>query len=220
MTARILQIALHIPLGIMACVVLFLSGTGCVARAELPGGGVKRENTQFHSEKGVLLLRKGNLPQAFLEFHEAARLGPGNPDAHNNLGIVLYARGDYAGALSEFLLAVQLAPGMAPARSNLGFALFEQGALGSALKQWQAAVKLDQRLASAWAGLALGLLSFGHPDEAILSYGQALTLDPRYGDMQYLRHVRFWSPAAIRQAETILRLRGAGPQAHSHKLRI
>lgn len=211
---------------------LVLAFVGCAAVAEKPPAGTvaklsaetparpSQEEAMLHTERGVLLLMQGDLERAGREFREAIRLSPNDPLPRNNLGMVLHAQGDLSGAIGEFLGALTLTPRLAATRSNLGFALFDRGDLEAAVEQWQVAVKLEPHLAGSWAGLALGLLGLGQEELAVRSYRVAIRLDGRYVDVEYLRNIRRWSPAAVGQARAVLRLIDDSRKALHQKVMI
>ncbi len=211
---------------------LVLAGMGCTAVAEKPLTGtvesvssetparLAQDEAMLHTERGVLLFMQGELERAGREFREAIRLSPNDPLPRNNLGMVLHAQGDPSGAIGEFLGALTLTPRLAVARSNLGFALFDRGDIETAVEQWQVAVKLEPQLAGAWAGLALGLLGLGQEELAVRSYRVAIQLDGRYVDVEYLRNIRRWSPAAVGQAQAVLRLIDDSREALHQKVMV
>jgi len=75
--------------------------------------------TARYLEKGKALLQKRDFARAILEFRNATRLAPRNPDAFYNLGVALLNAGDITGGLGALRKAVQLNPKHADAQLAL-----------------------------------------------------------------------------------------------------
>jgi Flp pilus assembly protein TadD len=63
----------------------------------------------LHAGLGILLRKLGDFDMAVIEFREAARLKPDNPEIHNLLSWALWLKGDRENANTENALARQLA---------------------------------------------------------------------------------------------------------------
>ncbi len=191
--------------------------TGCAANLEKPSDSVLpmvtagRDRTPSVTEMammrtyhGGLLFMQGDLEGAIREFREAIRLSPDSPAPHNNVAMVLHLQDHFPEAQAELLIAIELDPSYAAAWSNLGFVLFDHGEMAAAVERWKSGVQLDPTMPGAWGGLAIGLLAMGYVDQAVQSYRQALELDSQYADVNYLHHVRRWSPRAVTHAGLLL----------------
>ena len=171
-----------------------------------PGGAQSRaleDEADAHGQRARTLLGKGDLSGAVRELQEAVRAQPNHAALHSHLGKLYRVQGDLRRAEAELRRAVDLDRHDAEARNNLAFVLYDEGETARAVSEWEAAVVSAPDWPGPRAGLALGLLAVGRVNDAMESYRRALRLDAHYADLDYLRRVRFWSPAAAGQAEII-----------------
>jgi len=96
-----------------------------------------------HNGLGMLLVQKGEVDEAIVQFQQAIRTGADNPEARDNLGNALFQKGRRDQAIIQYRWAVESDPGSALAHSNLGNALLYQGQVGQAMVHYRAAVKLE-----------------------------------------------------------------------------
>ncbi|OFW18825.1 MAG: hypothetical protein A3H97_14225 [Acidobacteria bacterium RIFCSPLOWO2_02_FULL_65_29] len=72
---------------------------------------------------GNLLVRVGNIGEAYQSFREAVRLAPASAEAQYNVGSLAFARGDLLEALGRFQRAARLNPEWATPEAALAWLL-------------------------------------------------------------------------------------------------
>jgi tetratricopeptide (TPR) repeat protein len=78
------------------------------------------EDADIRNDLGLVLARRGRIPDAIDELHEALRLNPSNAaPAHANLGWALLASGKPRESIPEFEAALQLNPELKAAADGL-----------------------------------------------------------------------------------------------------
>jgi len=77
------------------------------------------ESPRAHSDWGILLARRGRLPEAEHHLAEVVRLDPQSANARYNLGNVLLEQGKTGAAAAQYAEALRLNPGDAQARQKL-----------------------------------------------------------------------------------------------------
>jgi tetratricopeptide (TPR) repeat protein len=100
-------------------------------------------NYEAHSNLGSILLDKGKVDDAIIQFQEALRINPLPANIHNNLGIALYQKGRVDASVAEFQKALQLDPDDAKAHNNLGKAFLQKGNVTEAISHFQQALQLE-----------------------------------------------------------------------------
>jgi len=131
-----------------------------------------------HYDLGNVLLDKGQLDEARLEFQKALEIDPAYAKAHNNLGNVLLREGQTDKAITEYRRTLALNPYIAETHNNLGDVLLQKGRIDEAMTEFQQAIALKPDFAVAHYDFGIALLQKGNIDAAIDEYKQALRIDP------------------------------------------
>jgi len=141
--------------------------------------GVIETVATLYNNLGQTLAAGGHTAAAIVDYQEALRWNPRQPEAHNNLGVVLNVLGKNAEAMAELNEALRLRPDYAEADYNLGVSLTAAKRYAEALPAYATAVRLkpDYPQAESNWGAALALL--GRPAEAIPHYQHAIAEQPR-----------------------------------------
>jgi Flp pilus assembly protein TadD len=138
---------------------------------------------------GVILVRKGQLEEAFAHFQKALQSHPDNPDALNNLGLTLAkAYHDYANTLArmgrkgeaivQLGKVLELCPDFADARHDLAVILLQKGQVDEAIAQFQKIQEQYPDNAMAYFDLGNAYFQKGQVDEAMEYYRKALRIKP------------------------------------------
>ena len=140
---------------------------------------------------GTYLATMQRYTDAIPHFEAALSINPDFAEAHDNLGTALASRGDCAAAIPHFEAAIRATPNYARASYNLGSCQMVFGNYAAAIPYFEAAVRADAGFADAYFRLAVSLSKVS---------GRA--------------------PDAIRQYETVLRLRPDDGRAHAELGRL
>jgi Tfp pilus assembly protein PilF len=127
---------------------------------------------------GLVLMGRGDYPEAEYRFRESARLSPSYNLAHINLGIVLGAQGYNDEARAEYDLAVRLAPNDPAGYYWRGLFLSKQGDLPGAIAELQKAASLATVPGRELEALADNLIRAGRMQEAREAIERGAALDP------------------------------------------
>jgi len=133
---------------------------------------------EAHYNLGSMLLQRGALDEAIVQFQAAASIRPSDPVANNALGGALLAKGDLDGAVQRFKSALAAQPDYFDAHYNLASVLASQGNFQDAASQFGEAVRLNPEDANAQANLGTALAQLGRLTEAKSHYEAALRIDP------------------------------------------
>src|SRR5664279_617088 len=133
---------------------------------------------EAHYNLGSMLLQRGALDEAIVQFQAAASIRPSDPVANNALGGALLAKSDLDGAVQRFKSALAAQPDYFDAHYNLASVLASQGNFQDAASQFGEAVRLNPEDANAQANLGTALAQLGRLTEAKSHYEAALRIDP------------------------------------------
>ncbi len=111
-------------------------------------GALKADSSyeEAHVLLGRLLLERGDLARAKVEFEQAVAHAPKSSSAHAGLAEYLLAAGEAAGAEREVGVALQIDPRNPDAHFVLGRTLLAKGDTAGAEKELRGAVSLDPRI--------------------------------------------------------------------------
>jgi len=114
------------PIPFMLAVVL-LSASGCA----LSQG--EKNRSIYHLQMGQSFYAENNFTGALLEFSEAEKLTPKDPELLNQLGLTYFRKGRFDLAEAKYLKALDQRPRFSEARNNLGVNYLE-------MKRWDDAI--------------------------------------------------------------------------------
>lgn len=131
---------------------------------------------------GLLLKRRGALPEAASEFLRAAQLAPNDFASHYEAGMALAGCGLLPQAIGHLARACALEPGSVEARLDLGTALRVAGRSSDAVAHYRDAVRANPDNAAFHNNLGVTLLDLWKLDEALVCFERALQLVPNLAD--------------------------------------
>jgi Flp pilus assembly protein TadD len=97
---------------------------------------------RVHDNLGVVLKRRGRIPEAMQEFKRAVQLDPDDPLALNNLATIYCSIGrrQECGALLQ--KATSIMPDYLDARYNLAIYYYDEGLLDESLQEYNAVIRI------------------------------------------------------------------------------
>ena len=115
-----------------------------------------------------------NWDEAIVEFEEALKANPNDPNHHINLGAAYVAKAMWDEAIAEYKRALKINPKHALARTGLGVAYLQKGMVDKSISEHRKALAIDPNFADAHANLAASYyskkkyrLAIKHCDRAI-----------------------------------------------------
>jgi len=138
---------------------------------------------------GVILVRQGQLEEAFAHFQKALRSQPDDPEALNNFGLTLAkAYRDYANtlvqagrtdeAMVQLRKVLEFCPDFADARHDLAVLLLQKGQVDDAIAQFHKIQEQYPDNAMAYFDLGNACFQKGKLDDAVVNYRRALKIKP------------------------------------------
>lgn len=143
--------------------------------------GITKDNYLASYTLGSAYEREGEKKLAIVQYNDAIRSYPGNPELHLlhfHLGNMLNDMGDSNGALGHFAETIKLKPQFWQAPYNMGLTLEKLGRLTEALRYYNDTLKIKPDDAPSHNNIGRLLAKQGHLDEAIQHFSMALQLDP------------------------------------------
>jgi protein O-mannosyl-transferase len=132
-----------------------------------------------HNNLGNVVMKKGRLDEAAVNYRKALEICTNCPEVYNNLGHVLARKGDWINAVTAYRAALRSWPNPnAHNNNNLGIGLAKVGKRDEAVEQFREALRIDGDYREAHCNLALVLLELGRRDEAVAHLRDALRLKP------------------------------------------
>src|SRR3954468_24536190 len=135
-----------------------------------------------HSNAGILLNIRGDVPEAIAELRTAVAMEPDDSDSVTNLAALLTTTGKVAESIDLLEKYLARNPKDAVAHNNLGTALAKVGRRDEALEHFQIASQLHPKYAEAHKNRGIVLAEDKTFDEAIKEFRQALMIDSNYVD--------------------------------------
>ncbi len=127
---------------------------------------------------GNVLLQKGQVVEAIVQFQQALAIKPDDAEAYNNLGDALVQKGRIDEAIVQLQQALAIKPDFAEAHYNLGNALFRKGQTNEAIAQFEIAIGIKPDYVEALSNLGTTLAQNGQVDEAVIQFQKALAIRP------------------------------------------
>jgi Flp pilus assembly protein TadD len=140
-----------------------------------------RKKAAYHFQMGESYLREQNITSALVEFTEAEKFIPDDPELLNFLGIVYFNKKKYDIAELKYLKALELKPSFSEARNHLAVNYMEMQRWDDAILQLKT-VSDDlfyQGQESAAINLGLAYLGKGDGEKALQVMRSAVTVYPR-----------------------------------------
>lgn len=158
----------------LAVLVAFLA-TGCAA-LEAP-----KKKASYHYQMGQSFLAEGNYTRALVEFTEAEKITPNDPQLLNFLGQAFYLKKRYDLAEPKYLKAISIRPDFSDARNNLGVNYLEMQRWDDAVSQLKMVTDdiFYQNHDNACLNLALAYLGKGDYATALSVLRPVVSRNPR-----------------------------------------
>ena len=140
-----------------------------------------RKQASYHFQMGESYLREQNVTAALVEFTEAEKIEPDNPELLNYLGLTYFRKGKLDIAEQKFLKALELKPSFSEARNSLGVVYMETRRWDDAIAQLRL-VNDDlfyQNQEAARVNLGLAYLGKGENEKALQLMHTAVINFPR-----------------------------------------
>lgn len=135
----------------------------------------------YHFQMGESHLRENNITSALIEFTEAEKITPDDPNLLNFLGLVYFRKGKYELAEQKYLKALQLKPQFSDARNYLAVNYMEMKRWDDAISQLKLVTDdlFYQNQESAQINLGLAFLGKGDNQRALDVLRNAVIMYPR-----------------------------------------
>ncbi|MEN9226817.1 MAG: tetratricopeptide repeat protein [Thermostichus sp. HHBFW_bins_43] len=156
--------------------------------------------------RGAALEGLGEWQAAIADYERVLELDPYDAAAYNNRGNAEAGLGDWQRAVADYRHATELAPDYAFAQANYALSLYQVGETEAAVRLMRALVRKYPKFPDMRAALSAILWTQGHHGEAESHWVAVQGLDPRYGDVEWVKTVRRWPPAAVAALERFLSL--------------
>lgn len=158
----------------LAVLIVFLC-SGCAALE------ASKKKASYHYQMGQSFLAEGNYTRALIDFTEAEKITPNDPQLLNYLGQVYYLKKRYDLAEPKYLRAIELRPDFSDARNNLGVNYLEMQRWDDAVKQLRIVTEdiFYQNHDNAAMNLALAYLGKGDYMTALAVIRPVVTRNPR-----------------------------------------
>jgi Tfp pilus assembly protein PilF len=140
-----------------------------------------RKNAAFHFQMGQSHLGENNITAALVEFTEAEKINPKDPELLNYLGFVYYLKNRYDIAEQKYLKALELKPKYPEVRNKLGVNYMEMKRWDDAIQQFKIATEdiFYQNQGAAVVNLGLAYLGKGEYEQALIILRSAVSSNPR-----------------------------------------
>ena len=153
---------------------LFLMNAACVSTEA-------SKRASYHYQMGLSFLNEDNATGALVEFTEAEKIDPDNPELQNNLGLAYFKKNRYDIAEQKFLRAIALKPEFTAARYNLGLNYLQMKRWDDAINEFKLVTEdiFYQNQESAFINLGIAYLSKGEYPKALVTLKSAVSSYPR-----------------------------------------
>jgi len=122
-----------------------------------------KKQASYHYQMGLSHLGENNVTSALIEFTEAEKIDPDNPELQNYLGLVYFKKKKLDISESKYLRAIALKPDYSDARNNLAVTYLEMQRWDDAIYQLKLVTEdiFYQNQSAAGINLAIALLNKG-----------------------------------------------------------
>jgi type IV pilus assembly protein PilF len=162
----------HLPVyGLLA---LLLVNAACVSTDA-------SKRASYHYQMGLSYLGEDNATGALVEFTQAEKFDPDNPELQNNLGLAYFRKNRYDLAEQKFLRAIDLKPEFTEARNNLGLNYLRMKRWDDAILQFKLVTEdiFYQNQEMAYVNLGIAYLDKGEYPKALATLRSAVSSYPR-----------------------------------------
>ena len=136
------------------------------------------DSVTARSNLGNILLQKGAVDEAILQFRRSVQIDPSYQYGRYNLGAALLQKGEIDESISQLRQVLYVDPNHRQAYYTLANALAKKGETNEAIAYYGRALKLVPDFPDAHCNLANLLLEKGDIDNALVHYREALRLQP------------------------------------------
>ena len=144
---------------------------------------VEERSSFAHNNLGLVLAKRGALPEAIDHFRRAVEVDPAFVEAYTNLGHFLALQGSHEEAVDQLRRALQIDPTFVNAHNTLANILADRGELDEAIGHFRKALETNPNLAMTHYNLGRALAKQGDSAQAMVHYRRALELDPGDADV-------------------------------------
>ena len=137
------------------------------------------------SNLGNVLLQKGAVDEAIVQFQRSVQIDPGYQFGRYNLAAALLEKGETDEAISQLRKVLNVDPNHPRAYYTLANALAKKGETEEAIAYYGRALKLVPDFPDAHCNLANVLLEKGDVENALVHYREALRLQPNNPQAHY-----------------------------------
>jgi Tfp pilus assembly protein PilF len=123
-----------------------------------------RTQASFHYQMGLSYLGENNITGALVEFTEAEKITPDDPDLLNKLALSYFYKKKYDLAEQRYLKALKLKPEFSEARNNLGVNYLQMNRWDDAIQQFKLVIEDIFFREQEQANINLGLAYLGKGD--------------------------------------------------------
>ncbi len=135
------------------------------------------KNSDAYNGIGSVLIRKGQVEEAFSYFNKALEMDPKNKAVYFNLGLALSEQGNLNEAIRYYNQALEIDPNYTDALCNMGVIFASMGRVDEATVYYNKALESDPQHVMAHSNLGNLLAKQEKYDEAIAHYKEALKYD-------------------------------------------
>src|ERR1700727_819457 len=164
------------------CLLVVLLTTSLAVLGQSPSAGDSAERSAL--ERGQEALKNGDIARARVEFEEAVRLAPTDPQSQSALGWALAQQGELDAAVSHLRVATKEMPEFVDAHLTLASVLAQQGKAVEAEQELRMTVQISPENAEAHRILGRMLSQRGSQEEALSEMRRAGELAPERADLQ------------------------------------
>lgn len=143
------------------------------------------DSATARSNLGNVLLQKGAVDEAIVQFRRSVQIDPGYQFGRYNLGAALLEKGETDEAISQLRKVLNVDPNHSRAYYTLANALAKKGETEEAIAYYGRALKLVPDFPDAHCNLANVLLEKGDVENALVHYREALRLQPNSPQAHY-----------------------------------
>ncbi len=144
-----------------------------------------KSGAYHYINEGKRLYDKGQIPEAFEYYKQAAELNPRLIHAHVNLISIYGMREDFTEAEKHYRVAIELNPDLAEVNYNYGLVLTQQRRYTEAEEVFQKAIRSNPYFADAYNNLGFVFEAQGELDKAEQSFRQAIENKPDHREAYF-----------------------------------